>query len=190
VAVYRLLRGSFEIAVKRGIVTRSPMDGLAASERPKQRNNRTVRVLDSVQLPRFAVHSWLVGDEAHEGAWTRMDIGLLVGLLGAFENRDPSLLVGARFDEDGDIAPSSSPAASARAFSSTAGSPGHRSKTARDSSVPARRSQRWPETAGSRSRKLSPSFGSGSGSGRWNSSRVGRNVPRNSSESRRCLVAP
>jgi hypothetical protein len=56
----------------------------------------------AVQLPRFAVHSWLVGHEAHEGAWSLMDLGLLAALLGTFANRDPSLIVGARFDEEGD----------------------------------------------------------------------------------------
>jgi hypothetical protein len=50
VAVYRLLRGSFEIAVKRGVVMRSPMDGLAASERPKQRNKKKIAVLDSTTM--------------------------------------------------------------------------------------------------------------------------------------------
>lgn len=56
----------------------------------------------AVQLPRFAVHSWLVGNEAHEGARSLMDRGLLAALLGAFANRDASLIVGARFDEEGD----------------------------------------------------------------------------------------
>jgi hypothetical protein len=48
------------------------------------------------------VFRWLVGDEAREGAWTLMDLGLLVGLLGAFENRDPSILVDAHFEEQDD----------------------------------------------------------------------------------------
>ena len=55
----------------------------------------------AIQLPRF-VFRWLVGDEAREGAWTLMDLGLLVGLLGAFENRDPSILVDAHFEEQDD----------------------------------------------------------------------------------------
>jgi hypothetical protein len=55
----------------------------------------------SVQLPRFAVFSWLVGRDAHDGAWTLMDLGLLAALLGAFENRDPRLIVGARFEREG-----------------------------------------------------------------------------------------
>ncbi len=46
VAVYRIITGSFSLAVRRGIVTRSPIEGLAPSERPKQRNQKTVEVLD------------------------------------------------------------------------------------------------------------------------------------------------
>lgn len=47
VAVYRLLTGTFALAVRRGLLTRSPTDGLAPSERPKQRNARRVAVLDA-----------------------------------------------------------------------------------------------------------------------------------------------
>lgn len=47
VGVCRILRGSFALAVRRGILTRSPMDGLAPSELPKQRNARRVAVLDA-----------------------------------------------------------------------------------------------------------------------------------------------
>lgn len=47
VAVYRILRGTFALALRRGIVTRSPIDGLAPSERPKQRNAKQVAVLDA-----------------------------------------------------------------------------------------------------------------------------------------------
>ena len=54
----------------------------------------------SVQLPRF-VYSWLVGDEARGGAWTLMDIGVLVAVLGAFANDDPSVFVGGRFEGAG-----------------------------------------------------------------------------------------
>ena len=53
VAVYRLLAGTFALAVRRGIVTRSPIDGLAPSERPKQRNKRRVAVLDEATLARL-----------------------------------------------------------------------------------------------------------------------------------------
>jgi integrase len=47
VAVYRLIAGTFALAVRRGLVTRSPVEGLAPSERPKQRNAKRIRVLDS-----------------------------------------------------------------------------------------------------------------------------------------------
>jgi integrase len=47
VAVYRILAGTFALALRRGIVTRNPIDGLAPSERPKQRNAKRVAVLDA-----------------------------------------------------------------------------------------------------------------------------------------------
>jgi integrase len=46
-AVYRLIAGTFALAVRRGIVTRSPIDELAPSERPKQRNKKQIAVLDA-----------------------------------------------------------------------------------------------------------------------------------------------
>ena len=54
----------------------------------------------SVSLPEYACHAWLVDDGAREGDWTLPDVGLLVGLLGAFANRDAKLVVGGRFEED------------------------------------------------------------------------------------------
>jgi integrase len=53
VAVYRVLAGTFALALRRGILTRSPMDGLAPAERPKQRNARRVAVLDADALARL-----------------------------------------------------------------------------------------------------------------------------------------
>jgi integrase len=50
VAVYRIVRGTFAHGVRRGILTRSPLDGLAPSEIPKQRNARPVAVLDADSL--------------------------------------------------------------------------------------------------------------------------------------------
>jgi integrase len=50
VAVYRLMAGAFALAVRRGIVTRNPMDGLAPSERPKQRNATKIAVLNADAL--------------------------------------------------------------------------------------------------------------------------------------------
>jgi integrase len=53
VALYRILRGTFSLAQRRGILTRSPIDGLAPSERPKQRNKKTVLVLDADTIARL-----------------------------------------------------------------------------------------------------------------------------------------
>lgn len=53
VAVYRILAGTFALALRRGLITRSPMDGLAPSERPKQRNARRVAVLDAETMARL-----------------------------------------------------------------------------------------------------------------------------------------
>lgn len=90
---------------RRAAQTTAKLDALKDERRLAKLPKRPVYAEPgSVSLPRFAVHSWLVGAEAREGAWTLMDLGLLVGLLGAFENRDSSLLVGARFDDqDGEL---------------------------------------------------------------------------------------
>ena len=50
-----------------------------------------------MQLPRFAVHDWLVGPEAHEGAWIVLDLGLLVVIRGCFANRNATPFVGGQF---------------------------------------------------------------------------------------------
>jgi integrase len=50
VAVYRIIAGTFALALRRGVIVRSPVDGLATSERPKQRNARQVAVLDAATL--------------------------------------------------------------------------------------------------------------------------------------------
>ena len=39
------VKGTLVLALRRGIITRNPMDGLAPSERPKQRNARKIAVL-------------------------------------------------------------------------------------------------------------------------------------------------
>jgi integrase len=53
VAVYRILAGAFALALRRGIVTRSPIDGLSPAERPKQRNAKRIAVLDADALARL-----------------------------------------------------------------------------------------------------------------------------------------
>jgi integrase len=50
VAVYRILAGTFALAARRGIVSRNPVDGLAPSERPKQRNAKKIAVLDADRM--------------------------------------------------------------------------------------------------------------------------------------------
>jgi integrase len=53
VHVLRVARGVFAHAVRRGILTRSPADGLAPAELPKQRNARQVERLDPATLARL-----------------------------------------------------------------------------------------------------------------------------------------
>jgi integrase len=53
VAVHRIVRGTFAHGVRRGILTRSPADGLAPAELPKQRNARAVQALDAETLARL-----------------------------------------------------------------------------------------------------------------------------------------
>ena len=48
--VYRIARGLFAHALRRGLVTRNPVDGLGKAERPTQRNARKIRVLDAVEV--------------------------------------------------------------------------------------------------------------------------------------------
>ena len=49
-AVYRILAGIFATAARRGTLTRSPVSGLAPSERPKQRNAKTIRRLTGGEI--------------------------------------------------------------------------------------------------------------------------------------------
>jgi len=54
VAVYRILAGTFALATRRGLLTRNPIDRLAPSERPKQRNAKRVAVLDAESIGTLA----------------------------------------------------------------------------------------------------------------------------------------
>jgi integrase len=45
VAVYRILAGTFALALRRGTITRNPVAGLAPTEVPKQKNARPIAVL-------------------------------------------------------------------------------------------------------------------------------------------------
>jgi integrase len=68
VQTYRLLAGTFAHAVRRSLVTRNPMDGLAPSERPKQRNKRRVARLDGAMVAKLV--------EAAGSARWRVALGL------------------------------------------------------------------------------------------------------------------
>jgi integrase len=53
VAVYRILKGTLDTALRHRLSSRSPMDGLAKSEIPKQRNAKAIARLDAAMLERF-----------------------------------------------------------------------------------------------------------------------------------------
>jgi integrase len=53
VQTYRLLAGTFAHALRRGLIVRNPIDGLAPSERPSRRNKRQVARLDAHTLTRL-----------------------------------------------------------------------------------------------------------------------------------------
>jgi integrase len=53
VAVYRIVRGTFAHGVRRGVLSRTPTDGLAPSERPPQRNARAVEVLTAEEIAKL-----------------------------------------------------------------------------------------------------------------------------------------
>ena len=46
-AVFRIVKGVFGLAQRRGIVTSNPCDGLTSAERPKQKNATKIERLDS-----------------------------------------------------------------------------------------------------------------------------------------------
>jgi len=52
-AVYKVFRGTFGLALRRGIITRNPMDGLADSERPVQRNAKKIAVLVGADMEKL-----------------------------------------------------------------------------------------------------------------------------------------
>jgi integrase len=52
-AVYRILMGVFALAARRGTLIRSPMAGLAVSERPSQRNAKAIRTLTVGEIRRL-----------------------------------------------------------------------------------------------------------------------------------------
>ena len=50
---YRLARSLFAHALRRGLVTRNPVDGLGRAERPTTKNAKEVRVLDAVEVEKL-----------------------------------------------------------------------------------------------------------------------------------------
>jgi hypothetical protein len=51
--VFRILAGTFALAVRRGTINRNPIDGLAPSERPKQRNVKPIVGLDAGKIAKL-----------------------------------------------------------------------------------------------------------------------------------------
>ena len=49
-SVLRICKGVFGLALRRGVVTRSPVDGLTSAERPKQKNSRAIERLDGATV--------------------------------------------------------------------------------------------------------------------------------------------
>ncbi len=54
-AVYRIITGTFALALRRGTIARSPVGGLGPSERPKQRNAKRIRVIDAQAIDRLVL---------------------------------------------------------------------------------------------------------------------------------------
>jgi integrase len=57
-AVLRIVKAVFGLGVQRGLLTRSPVDGLTSAERPKQRNKRQIERLDSVAIAKLIAAAW------------------------------------------------------------------------------------------------------------------------------------
>lgn len=52
-AVFKIMRGTFDAALRHRLIQRSPMDGLAKSEIPKQKNAKPIARLDAATLESF-----------------------------------------------------------------------------------------------------------------------------------------
>ena len=53
VHAFKVMNGTLELAERRGIITRNPLDRLSSSEKPKQRNAREVERLDAATLEKL-----------------------------------------------------------------------------------------------------------------------------------------
>jgi integrase len=82
VGVYRVLLGTFALAVRRGLLSRSPLDALSPSERPKQRNAKPVARLDPAELAKLVHAGSTKRWRAALGlaAWAGLRLGELRGL--------------------------------------------------------------------------------------------------------------
>ena len=52
-AVYRILSGTFSLALRRGIITRSPVAGLSPAEKPRQKNQKMIARLDTATMKKL-----------------------------------------------------------------------------------------------------------------------------------------
>jgi integrase len=67
VHIYRILAGTFAHALRRGVISRNPVDGLSKAERPRQRNKRNVARLVSADLERLVSAASTARDRAAIG---------------------------------------------------------------------------------------------------------------------------
>jgi integrase len=108
VHAYRVLKGTFEHAVRRGYLTRSPLDGLARSERPTQRNARPVARLDTAILDKLVragrTARWRLALAL--AAWAGLRLGELRGLRWGDLDLDARVIhVRRSLKRDGTVAP-------------------------------------------------------------------------------------
>jgi integrase len=77
VHIYRILAGTFAHALRRGLVSRNPMDGISKAERPRQRNQRNVARLVSADVDRLITAASTDRDRAAIGlaAYAGLRIG-------------------------------------------------------------------------------------------------------------------
>lgn len=67
VQIYRVLAGTFAHALRRGVVSRNPMDGISKAERPRQRNKRNVARLVFADVARLIAAASTDRDKAAIG---------------------------------------------------------------------------------------------------------------------------
>ncbi len=82
VHIYRILAGTFAHALRRGVVSRSPIEGISKAERPRQRNKRNVARLVSADAARLVASASTDRDKAAVGlaAYAGLRIGELRAL--------------------------------------------------------------------------------------------------------------